>query len=392
MRHLLFAGLLLFSVTANAQPSTAPAPAAKPAAVVGQWPAQRANDWYRQQPWLLGANYVPANAINELEMWQAATFSPDLIDKELALAEGMGINTLRVFLHDLLWQQDAKGFTRRLDQFLSICQKHRIRPMLVLFDSCWDPFPKLGPQHAPVPGVHNSGWVQSPGAAALQDPTQYPRLQAYVTGVVGAFRNDARILAWDIWNEPDNLNDSSYGPQEPKNKVALVAQLLPQAFQWARSARPSQPLTSGVWTWFKPGSDWGDPAKLSEIERLQLTNSDFITFHHYDKLEGLEQLVTKLQALGRPVVCTEFMARGANSKFETHLPAAKQRNVGMYCWGFVAGKTQTYLPWDSWQKPYANGREPSIWFHEILKADGTPYLPNEVRVMQQLTTDNKKYK
>ena len=230
-----------------------------------RWSEAKANAWYQAQPWLVGSNFIPANAINELEMWQAASFDPTEIDKELGWAEGLGMNTMRVFLHDLLWQQDASGFKQRIDTFLSIAAKHHVRPLFVLFDSCWDPFPKLGLQHPPIPGVHNSGWVQSPGAAALENPAEYPKLKAYVQGVVGAFANDSRILGWDLWNEPDNPNEGSYDTMEPKNKKDLVVALLPQVFEWARAMNPTQPLTSGVWE-----GDWSDPAKLGAMERVQL--------------------------------------------------------------------------------------------------------------------------
>src|SRR5579859_1194351 len=218
-----------------------------------RWSEQRANRWYQEQPWLVGSNFIPATAINQLEMWQADTFDPAEIDRELGWAENLGMNTMRVFLHDLPWQQDAPGFTKRIDSFLSIAAKHHIRPIFVLFDSCWDPFPKLGPQHPPIPGVHNSGWVQSPGAEALRDAAQYTRLRAYVQGVVGAFGQDPRVLAWDLWNEPDNTNSSAYGKVELKNKVELVQALLPQVYEWARAAKPSQPLTSAVW------QEWSSP-------------------------------------------------------------------------------------------------------------------------------------
>src|SRR5579862_5386287 len=174
-----------------------------------RWTEQQADAWYAKQGWLVGSNYLPATASNELEMWQADTFDPKRIDLELGWAESLGLNTMRVFLHDLLWQQDAPGFQNRIDTFLSIAAKHHIRILFVLFDSCWDPYPHLGKQREPRPGVHNSGWVQSPGAKALEDASQYPRLEAYVTGVVGAFAKDPRVLAWDVWNEPDNLNEGS---------------------------------------------------------------------------------------------------------------------------------------------------------------------------------------
>src|SRR5271169_2068263 len=241
-----------------------------------RWSEQKANEWYAQQPWLVGSNYIPKSAINELEMWQEASFDPAQIDRELGWAEAMGMNTMRVFLHDLLWQQDAAGFRRRIDQFLTIASRHHIRPLFVLFDSCWDPAPQLGPQHPPIPGVHNSGWVQSPGAKALADPNQYPRLKTYVLGVVGAFAKDDRILAWDLWNEPGGVSDSTYPNDElkEKDKIARIAALLPQVFDWARDANPTQPLTSGVWD-VDTSSDSGN---LGELQPIQLRLSDIITF------------------------------------------------------------------------------------------------------------------
>jgi hypothetical protein len=232
-RLLLLASLLTSATSVLAQ--------------TARWSEPRASAWYAKQPWLVGANYIPASAINELEMWQAETFDAAGIDRELGWAASIGMNSMRVFLHDLLWQQDPAGLRKRIDAFLTIAAKHQIRPMFVLFDSCWDPSPALGRQRAPKPGVHNSGWVQSPGARALQDPAQQGRLEAYVKGVVGALAADERVLAWDIWNEPDNTNDSSYGGLEPPNKAELVLPLLRKAFAWAREAAPAQPLTSGVW-------------------------------------------------------------------------------------------------------------------------------------------------
>jgi hypothetical protein len=345
-----------------------------------RWTAEKANAWYQQQPWLVGSNYVPMDAINELEMWQAETFNPQQIDKELGWAEGLGMNTMRVFLHDLPWKQDSAGFKQRIDTFLSIALKHKIRPLFVLFDSCWDPAPKLGPQHPPIPGVHNSGWVQAPGASALQDSKEYPRLKEYVVGVVGAFANDKRILGWDLWNEPDNTNGSSYGKHEPKNKQELVLQLLPQVFTWARSANPSQPLTSGVWK-----GDWSSPEKLDPMAKIQLVQSDVITFHNYSWPEDFEQKVTWLEQYKRPIICTEFMARPAGSTFDTILPIAKKHKVGAINWGFVVGKTQTNLPWDSWQRPYTL-EQPPAWFHEVLRPDGTPYRQQEAKIIRELTS------
>ena len=343
------------------------------------WTKDQANQWYGKQKWLVGSNYIPADAINQLEMWQEGSFNPAQIDKELGWAQGLGMTTMRVFLHDALWQQDEAGFKKRMDTFLAISARHGIKPMFVLFDSCWDPNYKLGPQHPPIPGVHNSGWVQSPGANALADPAQYARLEAFVKGVVGAFAHDDRILGWDVWNEPDNTNGSSY-QDTTQARYDQVAFLLPKVFEWARSADPSQPLTSGIWH----QDHWENLASLNSVEKTQLTQSDVISFHDYSWPETFEARAKLLETYGRPIICTEYMARGAGSTFDTILPIGKKRNVGMINWGFVNGKTQTDMPWDSWQRPYTL-RPPTVWFHDIFRADGTAYRAREIAIIKRLS-------
>jgi hypothetical protein len=290
------------------------------------------------------------------------------------------MNTMRVFLHNLVYEQDPKAFEKRVDGFLAIAARHHIRPVLVLFDSCWDPHPKLGPQRPPVPGVHNSRWVQAPGTDVLQDPTQVPRLEQYVKGIVGTFANDSRVLAWDMWNEPDNGNDSSYAKDDPKNKNQIILKLLPQVFAWARSANPTQPLTSGVWH-----GDWSSLAAMPPMGRVQIEQSDVISFHNYGWPEDFEAHVKMLDQFHRPLICTEYMARGAGSTFDTVLPVAHENHVGAINWGFVAGKSQTFLPWDSWQHPYVD-HEPPIWFHDVFHADGKPYREREVEIIRSLTS------
>jgi hypothetical protein len=342
-----------------------------------RWTEEKANAWYAQQPPLVGANFLPSNAINELEMWQADTFDPTTIDRELGFAEGIGMNTMRVFLHNLLWEQDPKAFEQRIDTFLSIAAKHHIRPIFVLLDSCWDPDPKLGPQHPPIPGVHNSGWVQAPGAEVLSDPAQYVRIERYVEGVIGAFARDPRILAWDLWNEPDNGNQGSYASRDVKNKGEIVQALLPKVFAWARSAHPTQPLTSGLYS-----GNWSSLAAMPAVAQIQFQQSDIITFHDYGWPEHFEQSIKELEVSHRPIVCTEYMARGNGSTFDTILPVAHKYRVGAINWGLVAGKSQTYLPWDSWQHPYVL-EQPTIWFHDVFHPDGTPYREREAELIRE---------
>ena len=355
---------------------------ALPAEARDLWTPAQAKTWYGKQPWMVGANFTNRGAINQFEMWQADTFNPQQIDQELGWAQDMGMNVMRVYLHNMLWENDAAGLKQRMEQFLQIADKHNIRIMFVLFDSCWDPNPVAGPQHPPIPGVHNSGWMQAPGAARLADTSQYDKLEAYVKDVVGTFANDKRVLAWDVWNEPNNDGGGggSYAPTP--NKKELVAGLLGQVFDWARSADPTQPLTSGVWT----GDHWDKPETLDAVERIQLSQSDVNSFHDYNWPEQFDARAKQVLSYGRPVFCTEYMARGNGSTFDGSLPLGKKHNIAMFNWGFVDGKTQTRMPWDSWKKPYTY-EEPTVWFHEVLRADGTPYRKAEVDLIKRLTTE-----
>jgi Cellulase (glycosyl hydrolase family 5) len=343
-----------------------------------RWSKDTAAQWHKEQPWLVGCNYIPSSAVNQLEMWQADTFDAKTIDRELGWAHDLGFTSVRVFLHDLPWKDDAQGFSKRIDHFLKIADGHKIRVMFVLFDSCWHPEPKLGKQPAPTPHLHNSGWVQSPGVAVLKDAKQWQEMEGYVKGVLKRFGRDRRILCWDLWNEPDNNNASSYGARDLKDKEKHILPLLKQVFTWARAANPSQPLTAAPWH-----GDWSKDDKLSAMNRFLFESSDIITFHRYENLAATKKSVESLKRFGRPILCTEYMARPAGSTFETILPYLKEQNVGAYCWGFVAGKTQTIYPWDSWQKKY--DAEPKVWFHDILRASGKPYSETEVKLIKELT-------
>jgi hypothetical protein len=350
-----------------------------------RWSEQKANDWYAKQPWLVGCNFMPSNAINQLEMWQPESFDLATIDRELALAKGLGFNSVRVFLHDLLWEQDAKGFLDRVDQFLTVAEKHGIGVMVVLFDGVWDPQPRLGKQPDPRPHVHNSGWVQSPSREILKDPAKHDALAPYVKGVIARFKDDRRVHVWDIYNEPDNTNVNAYGtsskartelPDEQKKAMALA--LITKAFGWAREVNPSQPITSGVWA-----GSWKSLDEMSPMARFCVEHSDVITFHNYTDLDELRPRVEALRQFNRPLLCTEYMARPAGSTFETILPYFKEQKIGAYNWGFVDGKSQTIYPWDSWKKQYT--AEPPVWFHDIFRRDGKPYREEEVKLIRELT-------
>lgn len=343
-----------------------------------RWTAGEARAWYGEQPWLVGCNYIPSNAINQLEMWQADSFDEKTNERELGWAAGLGFNTVRVYLHHLFWENDAPGFLDRIGRFLSICAGHGIRPMFVLFDGVWDPNPELGTQRAPRPHVHNSAWVQSPGAAILVDPARHDELEGYVRGAIECFKDDARVLAWDIFNEPDAVN-RAYRDQEIPNKAEMALALVRKAFGWARAAGPLQPLTCGLW---RP--EWAFKGQISETGAFQLVESDVVSFHAYLGPSLLVKRLAELEKYERPVFLTEYLARPFGSTFEAILPIAKEHRVAAYNWGLVAGKTQTQYPWDSWAKRY--DAEPDPWFHDILRSDGTPYNPDEADFIKAVTS------
>jgi hypothetical protein len=323
-----------------------------------RWPEARARAWAGSQPWTLGCNYIPRTAVNTLEMWQAETFDPGTIDQELGWAEDLGFNSVRVFLHYLLWERDPGGFLKRLERFLAIADGHHIGTMFVLFDDCWNAKFKPGPQPAPRPGVHNSGWVQCPGPDLLESPGRWGVLEDYTRGVIGFFKEDRRVLAWDLYNEPGN---SGY--------VSRSLPLLERVFAWARDVDPAQPLTVGV---------WDDSKEFDELNRFQVGNSDIVSFHSYLDKAGTRKRIDALKVHKRPVVCTEYMARTAGSRFEDILPLVKAEDVGAMNWGFVSGKTQTIFPWGSKE----GSPEPAVWFHDVLRADGTPYIAAEAELIR----------
>lgn len=324
------------------------------------WSRDKADAWYSTKGWLRGSNYIPSTAINQLEMWQAATFDPETIEREMTLAEGIGFNLMRVYLHHAAWEVDRQGFKLSMEKYLSIADQHHIQTIFVFFDDCWNETYTTGPQPAPKPGIHNSGWVRDPGKLLYDNPGIMPVLESYVKDVLTTFKHDKRILLWDLYNEPGN---SGYG-----NKSM---QLLQNVFSWGRQVNPDQPLSAGVWN-----------NSLTDLNRYQLQQSDVITYHNYNDEKEHATVIDSLAAYGRPLICTEYMARTRGSYFKNIMPLLKSKNVGAINWGFVAGKTNTIYAWDT---PMPDGREPKVWFHDIFRQNGTPFSTDEIQLIRSLT-------
>ena len=348
------------------------------------WSIAEASHWSRQRPWIIGFNYTPRSAINQLEMWQDETFDPTTINQELGWASDIGFNMVRVFLHHLPWQKNHHSFYEKIDVFLSIADRHNIEVMFVLFDDVWDPLPQSGKQPTPRAGVHNSGWVQSPGAEILGDINRHNELEDYVKGIISRYKSDQRVAIWDLYNEPGNLNTIPYGSLELTNKRDFSLALLTKTFEWARQEKPEQPLTSGVWR-LKKGYWKGSVKKGKDCALFEcmLKNSDIITFHSYENAARTGKAIRYLKDLGRPMICTEYLARGHDNTFESILPIFAQDHIGAMHWGFVSGKTQAIYPWRSWvfiirlwDRLWS--KEPNPWHHDLLRPDGTAYSNNEI--------------
>jgi hypothetical protein len=329
-----------------------------------RWTIEKATNWHNANPWIIGANFIASTAINQLEMWQESSFDAATIDKELQYAHKIGFNTMRVYLHSLAYKADPKGFKKRVNNYLHLANKHNIKTILVIFDDVWDKSPKIGKQPEPKPGTHNSGWVQDPGDPASREVANFPQLEIYVKDIIRTFKEDKRVLIWDLYNEPGN-----------SDKFSSSVPLLKKVFVWAREVNPSQPLTAGIWQWSK---------KFQEVNEIQALNSDIITYHHYGEPKDHEVVLNLLKTHGRPMVCTEYMARTRNSKFSNILPLLKNEKVGAINWGLVAGKSNTIYEWD---KPILNGAEPVEWFHDVFRKDGTPYQQDEVDFIKKISSE-----
>ena len=338
--------------------------------MIARWRRQRAADWYAGLPYLAGANYYPSSASNQLEMWQAETWDPETITRELGWAADLGMNLMRVFLHNLVWENDRDGLLNRMDEYLDIAGSLGIRTSFVFFDDCWNGDFASGPQPEPSPMVHNSRWLQCPGWRVVNDPSRWAPLESYVRDIMERYGADDRVLYWDLYNEPGNggTGDASISGKVQKGRSLP---LLKQAFAWARKAEGvTQPVTAGVWV-KAPG--------FRKLNRFQLENSDIISFHSYSGPAAVARMIRRLRRLNRPLVCTEYMAR-PKSTFAGVLPVLKEHRVAAINWGLVSGRSNTVYPW-GWK---ASKGRPDWWFHDVFTTDGNLLYEEERPVIEGL--------
>ncbi len=370
--------------------------------IEGRWSEERINAWYADQPWMVGCNYLPANAINQIEMWQESTWSPEVIEKELDIAQGIGMNLLRVYLHDMVWADDAKGLYKRMDQFLDICEERGMRVCFVFFDDCHHAWPKLGEQPLPVRAYHNSGWVNSPArelalryADGKATKAEIKDLKGYVQKTMKRFAKDPRVAMWEVYNEPGQGNSSG----ETNDANSFIGdgsnRLLLDSWRWAREVAPTQPITA-------PTNGCVGKRNIA----INRANSDILSLHAYGTADEMRAMIADHQGDNRPVFVSEWLARNRNNVFES-LPLMKEMNAANACWGFVAGKSGTIWPWSTRQKegsrearnlreereagnvikPGDTFPEPKVWHHDLFRIDGTPYDQKEIDVFKKLTKE-----
>ena len=325
-----------------------------------RWTKAQAQAWGQANPWFCGFNYIPANAINYTAMWDKTSFSPEVMERELALAEETGLNCARVVLQYAVYAENPKHFIKAFDKFLEICDRHRIKAMPIFFDDCVfgaNADPVTGPQPEPLKGWYAWAWSPSPGHTMVIDERTHPLLETYVKEIMTRCGQDDRIFVWDLYNEPTNsgLGDRSLP-------------LLKSVVKWAREVDVKQPITVGVWC----GNEG--------LNRFCLDNSDIVSFHCYADANHTRNTCRELKKEGRPVICTEWMNRPAASTIPTVLPVFAEEEVGCMMWGLVNGKTQTDLPWG--HRP-EHGEYKGPWQHDIYHGDFTPYDQTEIDLLKK---------
>lgn len=298
----------------------------------------RVYDW----SWVKGAVFVPSNVVNEAQQWEE--FDPVINDRELAYAAAYGFNLVRVFLHFAVWQKHPETFLNNIETFLQLADKHGIKTEFVFFDDVWDPNPVLGPYPAPIPGVHNSRWVQSPGDF-VKDNYAYHReqLEAYVKDVVSRHAHDPRISFWETFNEPGN------GQNPARSKV--TQQLMNEARLWIKETESSIPVTA------TGGNPWlGEPF------------SDFYSWHFYEDYSGAEG--------GAATVCTETMNR--RTQTVSGVVDYLRGKTGYVLWELMIGRDNCRFPWGN--PPGAP--EPEVPFHGLIYPDGHPWSLADVKAVR----------
>lgn len=365
----------------------------------GPWTKEKAWEWYGRQPWMRGCNYLPASAANYADMWQELGCEERFkeMDAEFALAEDTGFNVMRLIIAEQgfgIWLAEHDGFMARLERWLQMLDKHKMRAIILLGNDCSRPkeiwkMPKPGLQHFDW-GYHggrkqtqHGSFPNAIGYTVLDDPELNPKFYAMCEEVVTKYRDDKRIAFWNLWNEPGNNNR---GPLTMVNMRKL--------FELCWKIDPSQPLAADVWA---QGYGMGLPAGLKPdkrrddreaVQKLAGDLSDIISYHSYSPYEVQVRLIRNLRKhYGRPLVNTEWLARVVGCNVADCYPLFYLEKIGAVNWGFVAGKYQTYEPYEPMWKTIENGGgrdwDMTKWYHDLYRPSHHPYDPKEINLIKR---------
>ncbi|MBQ2987780.1 MAG: cellulase family glycosylhydrolase [Clostridia bacterium] len=354
-----------------------------------RWSKEKAWEWYDSRPWLRGCNYMSADCANRVDQWQALGFEErfQTTETELALMQKTGFNTVRLIPEYVVWKEEHDGFMERFDRYLSLCAKYGISCMIVLANDCMPPKNELWKK--PFIGEQSVAWGYHGGKKSAQhssfagvaphfyfdDPEECERYFDMVREIVTTYRNDARVCIWDVYNEPG-----------AGRRTEITPPILQRMFDTVRACEPSQPLTSAVWSCehLLRKSD-SNPHK--QIEDIIFANSDIISYHYYGEYNTHVRIIKRLKEEGRPIVNTEWLGRIFHNDVFSLFPLFYLEKIGCYNWGFVAGKYQTYEPWDATWSAYERGELEDVdftkWFHDLYRPGHHPYDPKEIKLIRE---------
>ena len=349
-----------------------------------KWSKERAWEWYNSRPWIRGCNYMSADCVNRVDMWQALHFDKIYAqtEEELKIMQELGFNSVRLILEYVVWKEEHDSFLERFEKYLALYHKYGISCMIVLANDCMPPktelwkMPYVGEQTYDI-GYHggrkHSQHGRHEGPAPhyyFDDPELCEDYFRMVTEIVTKYKDDPRILMWDLFNEPGN-----------SRREAITMPYLVRMFETVRAIDPIQPLSVAAW-WFDP-----DDFHTSEVNQYALDNSDIITYHNYGSYEEHIKVIKYLKSYGRPIINTEWLARITGNTVFDNFPLFYLENIGCYNWGFVAGKYQTYEPYEFHWQWYADDPKAPIdftkWFHDLIRPSGRPYDPRETELIKR---------
>lgn len=350
-----------------------------------RWTKEQAWEWYLKQPWLRGCNFMSSDCCNRVDQWQEYGFEERMktTERELELAASIGFNSIRLILQFEVWDQEHDGFLKRFDRYLELADRYGISSMICFGNDCTVPKkyytpPKLGPQQVDI-GYHggrkdspHGGLSGGPGYSILDEPELAEKFYGMVHEIISRYARDSRVVVWDLFNEPGNGRRGS-----------LSLPHMERFFEIARDIGPMQPLTTGAYD-----SHALCRGELSEIETRALELSDVVSFHCYGSYDHMVRTIDILKkTYGRPMLCTEWLNRITHNDVQTIYPLFYLERIGCYNWGLVAGKYQTYEPWNGLWESYERGEAEDIdftkWQHDLFRPSLRPYDPKEIELIEQ---------